>query len=122
VSVVERIACEWMAAERERKLRKHESKIAWMLAFKSGVKFEPRGDGYYQDVKMVAVSETDEQHKALARAENARKTYLLSARKAGALRAALSRKVPARPERNREIWQEFDALCAREAIAYEAQP
>ncbi len=109
------IAERWVTAERARKIKKRDSKLAWLLAFKSGVRIELQDGGYDQYPRSVPVADTDEQKAALTLARESKTAYLQAARHAGALRAALSRSVESPvPEANYEIARRFEELCAKE--------
>jgi hypothetical protein len=111
------IAERWVTAERARKVKQRDSKLAWLLAFKSGVRIEVQGDGQYEYPRSVIIADTDKQRDALTLAQQSKTDYLKAARYAGALRAALSRSVESQTtEPNREIARRFEELCASELI------
>ena len=113
------LAARWQSAELERKMRKRERRLAWLIAFKAGVKFVPGPCRHpeYEPGPSVAVAETPEAEAALKVAQRARVAYLDIAARAGALRGQLTRALRPyfdEPVADAAIAEAYDALCARE--------
>lgn len=104
----------WLSAEAERKVRKREKRIAWMLAFRAGVEIMNDED---TDEKLNDKyrAETDEAKSALALARDATRVYRIVAGQARGRRSALTRSVAVpTPVPNAAVAAAFAALVARE--------
>ena len=111
------LARRWFAAERERKMRRREMKLGYLLAFKSGAELVDVFSTTSSYPEIVGRTLKGGDPEAVQRAQQARTRYRDSAKHAGALRSALSRLCPSKPEPNAEIEAEYDALCTRETEA-----
>ena len=105
------LADRWVYADAERKLRRKEKKIAWLMAFRAGV--EESENGLY-------CPDTDDATSALESARSASSAYEVAWRRAAGLKGALTRRAQRTPEPNSALWARYEALCAHERIAAES--
>lgn len=103
------MAVKWAQASAEHKQRKIESKRAAVIALRLGAEFNPGNDAVPN-----WIVRTPEQEAAALRAVAAHDIYKKASRKAGALRASLTRMVRASVEPDVDIAAAWEELVKRE--------
>src|SRR5690242_423181 len=110
------LAFRWVQAESERKVRLRERRIAWMMAFKSGIEKRTACDGGYDsEPRTELVANTDEQRAALKLAREATERHCKVAAVARSLRGAMTRAMGLpEPVPNAEVEAAYKAMCDAE--------